>query len=88
MHSFQDGKRDVHIGVMVTPAIGEKLEQAKSGRRGIGASKSAVVHDILVFFFAQSDTVVDNVLNGSISHTYYGTINRHPPKPEAESQAD
>ena len=62
----ENEKRDVHIGVMVTPTIGEKLDTAKSRRRGMDASKSSVVNDILEYFFAQSDTVVDKVIHDSV----------------------
>lgn len=68
MHSYGEGKRDIHIGVMVDSDLAEKVQQHKSRRRGMGASKSAVVNDILRYFFEQSDTVVDNVLHGGVTN--------------------
>jgi hypothetical protein len=54
--------RTEHIGVMVTPEMQDKLEDAKSLRRGREASKSAIVSDILDYFFALSEEQKHQVL--------------------------
>lgn len=55
--------RTEHIGVMLTPEQHEKLEDIKARRRGKIASKSAIVSDVLDYFFTLSDEEVSQILN-------------------------
>jgi len=56
-------RQDEHIGVLLTQEQHEKLEDLKSLRRGRAASKSAIIREMLDYFFAMPGEEVYQILN-------------------------
>lgn len=59
------------VSIYLSPEDYEKIEELKARRRGRGASKTAVVRDIVHYFFGLSDAQQQQALHmrGNNSHS-------------------
>jgi hypothetical protein len=55
--------KEFYIGFYSNARIYDQIEEMKSRRRGRDATKSAVINDILDYFFAMDDAQIQNALH-------------------------